>query len=249
MIVGIFHEGSGLGNQLHRYVMTRVLARDKGLDYGMIGNFKGSSFMNLDIGKPTSPEDLEKEQYDFFVEKKIVADGIDIRGYDPEINFVGYNSVIDGEFQDSKYFEHRITEIRKWLRVKTMKVSDDVCIIGFRGGEYTQFPDLFLTKDYWNDAISQMKTWYPNITFKVVTDDPTTAREFFPDFEISHEIGDDWRSIRYAKHLIIANSSFFILPALLNQEVKEVIAPRYWARRNSKVWALPQNYYRKFLYI
>ena len=43
MIAGIIHNGSGLGNQLHRYIMTRVLAMDKNLDWGFIGkeNFKG----------------------------------------------------------------------------------------------------------------------------------------------------------------------------------------------------------------
>ena len=35
MIVGTFWKGSGLGNQLHRYVMTRVLAADKGFEFGM----------------------------------------------------------------------------------------------------------------------------------------------------------------------------------------------------------------------
>ena len=56
-------------------------------------------------------------------------------------------------------------------------------------------------------------------------------------------------TVNVVKHLIIANSSFAILPALLNENVKEVITPRYWARPNTKVWALPQNYYKQFTYI
>jgi len=55
--------------------------------------------------------------------------------------------------------------------------------------------------------------------------------------------------IRHAKNLIIANSSFYILPALLNRRAEEVIAPKYWARRNTGVWATRQNFYRKFTYI
>ena len=52
MISGIFHKGSGLGNQLHRYVATRVLALDKGYKFSMVAptNFKGESFMKLDMG-------------------------------------------------------------------------------------------------------------------------------------------------------------------------------------------------------
>jgi hypothetical protein len=94
-----------------------------------------------------------------------------------------------------------------------------------------------------------MKALKPHMRFEVHTDDIEEAKKFFPDYPITHDIGLNWRSIRYAKYLILANSSFAILPALLNLDVQKVIAPRYWARRNVKVWALPQNYYKKFNYI
>jgi hypothetical protein len=244
MIAGIFHEGSGLGNQLHRYVATRVLALDKGYEWGMIfaDRFKGEEFMPLDKGKETF-EFLHK-----FEEKKVVENGIDIRPYDPEINFVQDNTIIDGEFQDEKYFKHRLNNVRDWLRVEPLQMPDDLCIIGFRGGEYKHFPDLFLPASYWARAMAMMREKYPGIRFEVHTDDPVTAKDFF-GVECIHDIGLNWRSIRYAKHLIIANSSFFIFPALLNEDVKEIIAPRYWARHNVGIWALPQNYYGRFTYI
>ena len=252
MIAGIFHQGSGLGNQLHRYVMTRVLALDKGYDFGMIykpdgsgkeEGFKGKSFMKIDIGKPV--QGVARQ----FIEKKVVENGIDIRSYDPEINFVEDNTIIDGEFQDERYFGHRLNEIREWLKVEPLYLRPDLCVIGFRGGEYVAFPDLFLTKDYWLEAIKLMQITNLNMKFEVHTDDPETAQKFFPDFKCIHDIGLNWRSILYARQLIIANSSFYILPALLNKNCWNVIAPRYWARRNIKVWALPQNYYKKFMYI
>lgn len=258
MIVGIFHQGSGLGNQLHRYVMTRVLAEDKGYEWGMLinnndsskePNFKGASIFKGDFygtnpvarGWPTG--------FSNFTEKKVVENGIDIRSYDPEINFVQDNTVIDGEFQDERYFEHRLGDIREWLKVEPLKMSDNLCIIGFRGGEYKSFPDLFLDIKYWDNCVEKMRIKYPKMQFRVVTDDPATAHEFFPEFEITHDVAMDWRQVRYAKHLIIANSSFYILPALLNEEVKEVLAPRFWARHNVGIWALPQNYYKKFTYM
>lgn len=247
MIAGIFHEGSGLGNQLHRYVMTRVLALDKGYEWGMLSpeNFKGSSFMDLDMGKPYNP----LADYRSFQEKKVVENNIDIRGYDPEINFVEDNTIIDGEFQDERYFEHRLSEIREWLKVEPLEMPDDVCVINFRGGEYTLFPDLFLSREYWGEAILRILEAYPLMRFEVHTDDIETAKSYFPTYPIFKDIGLNWRSIRYAKHLILSNSSFAILPALLNENVKEVIAPRYWARHNTKTWSLPQNYYKKFTYI
>ena len=94
-----------------------------------------------------------------------------------------------------------------------------------------------------------MKEKYPDIQFEVHTDDTERAQEFFPDFKIIQGMGLNWRAVRYAKHLIISNSSFAILPALINEDVKEVIAPRYWARRNMEIWSMPQNYYKKFTYI
>lgn len=246
MISGIFHQGSGLGNQLFRYITTRTLAEDKGYKWGMYNSsfFKGKEFMQIDMGLFPDVEEMR-----VFQEKKVIENGVDIRGYDPEINFVQDETMIEGEFQDARYWEHRLDEIRKWLKVDYLPIADDVCIIGFRGGEYTLFPDLFLTQDYWNDCIGIMRQENPQMQFHVVTDDPITAKQFFPDFPITHDIGMDWRKIRHAKYAIIANSSFYILPRLLNEKGGMTLAPRYWARRNTKVWALPQNYYKQFTYI
>jgi hypothetical protein len=268
MIAGIFHQGSGLGNQLHRYVAARVLALDKGLEFGMAAPelFKGQSFMSLDMGRPL---DLDVS-YPVFNEKKVIENGVDIRSYDPEINFVKDNTIIEGEFQDIRYFGHRLNGINKWLHVKPLEVPLDVCVIGFRGGEYALYPDLFLTKDYWDKAVEEMLKINPQMKFEVHTDDHKTASYFFPNYKIienpqlSHSqhanMGLNWRTMRYAKYAIIANSSFYILPRLLRHELTPLgdddnniyavtIAPRYWARRNKGMWALPANYYPSFLYL
>lgn len=260
MIAGIFHSGSGLGNQLHRYVATRVLAADKGYAFGMCyyDTFKGSSFMNIDTGIPIgSPEAMYykggniKKGFKKWEEKKIVENGIDIRSYDPEINFVGDRTVIDGEFQDSRYFEHRMDEVNQWLKVEPLYMRPDLCVIGFRGGEYALFPDLFLPQEWWNTNIRTMRMINPNMKFEVHTDDPETAKTFFPDFKIIHDIGTNWRSMRFAKYAIIANSSFYILPRLLkhHEDVSAMtFAPRWWARHNKQIWALPSNFYKEFFY-
>lgn len=252
MIAGILHQGSGLGNQLHRIVATRVLALDKGLDFGMVyvaddpakpKGFKGFSFMNIDLGKPVWFNTQPKQ----WNEKKVVENGVDIRGYDPEFNFVEDNTVIDGEFQDERYWMHREKEVSEWLKVDKLEIPDDVCVIGFRGGEFTVFPDLFLTKDYWDEAISKMREINSQMKFEVHTDDLITAKQFFPEFKVIQDIGINWRSMRFAKYAIIANSSFYIFPRWLRNGY--TIAPRYWARRNTKVWALSSNFYSRFTYI
>lgn len=262
MVAGIFHAGSGIGNQLHRYIATRVLALDKGYHFSMIApdNFKGKSFMNLDMGN-------QKESIQYFTEAGSgrVRPNLSVNPiweektnyYNPEINFIGDNTTIDGEFQDERYFEHHYKEIDEWLNVELIDVPDDVCIINFRGGEYLCDSNLFLTPEYWQQAIKKMLEINPDFKFEVHTDDPQTAAQFFPSFKIRHDISINWRSLRFARYAIVSNSSFAILPRLLRHhdeydiELKKVvtIAPRYWARHNTKEWSMPQNYYKSFKYI
>jgi len=245
MLAGIFHDGSGLGNQLHRYVMTRVLALEKGYQFGMINpeKFKGHGFMQLNMGVPVSG--LLHEYH----EAKTLQENNDVRDYDDKIWDVEDFTLIDGEFQGERYYQKHLDKIRDWLETEPLEMDDNVCIIGFRGGEYQYIEDLFLKGEYWTQAIQKMRNKYPKIQFEVRTDDPATAAVFFPHFPIYHEMTMDWRKIRYAKHLIIANSSFFILPCLLNEDVKEIIAPKYWAGHNKGYWQLRQNKYDKFTYI
>lgn len=261
MIAGIFHQGSGLGDQLHRYITVRTLAEKKGYNWGMINhlNFKGDSFMQIEkftkgLTQEGDWEMLQKE----WNEKATMENGVDIRSYDPEINFVEDHTVIDGSFEDSKYWGHNLAAIGGWLRTESINIPDDVCVIGFRGGEYATVPELFLTWHYWDEAINLM--YEKGIRkFEVHTDDPETAAVMLRPFvnpldtKYIHDIGINWRSVRAAKHAIIANSAFYILPRLLRHHAYYhggvTIAPRYWARRNLHIWARPACYYPQFTYI
>lgn len=261
MIAGIFHQGSGIGNQLHRYVATRALAADKGYTFGMVApeNFKAASFTNLDMGQPVVATWTISEggkvvpisSMASFEEKKVIENGVDIRSYDPEWNFVRDNTIIDGEFQDERYFSHRLEQVNGWLGVERITTNDNWCIIGFRGGEFQSDPNLFLRREYYESAIKFMRNKVRDMQFIAVTDDPAAAsRVLPPEVKITHDVGTDWRMVRYANYLIISNSSFYILPALLNNHAKKIIAPRFWARHNTKgPWATGQNYYSKFTYI
>ena len=253
MIAGIFHSGSGLGNMLHRYVMIRCMALDKGLEWGMVAheNFKGKDFMNLDMGKsvpfkyhtemPAGKVVVETD-WRLFVENSSDYDWVGI-------NSVHDNTIVDGEFQGEMYFYHHLREIKKWLKVKLWHAPQDLCVINFRGGEYKYFPELYLTKDYWDLAISKMKEIDPFMRFEVHTDDPLEAAKFFPEYNIIHNIGQNWRAVRFARYLILSNSSFGILPAILNKNAKKIIAPKGWARRNVGGQSLKYNVYRKFTHI
>ena len=251
MIIGKFYNGSGLGNMLHRYVATRVLALDKGFDYGMVyiddgagkeQGFKGKFFTE-------QPKLVDYPiKYKEWNEKKVVENGVDIRSFDPEINFVEDNTIIDGEFQSEHYFSHRLNEVDEWLKVEPIDIPDDTCVISHRGGEFTLFPELYLPQGYWDFAISKMKEINPKMKFQVQTDDILTAQKTFPEFEVIHNIGYNWRAIRYAHYLIVGNSSFSILPSLLGN-AKKILAPKYHARHNIGVWSMPSNFYKRYTYI
>lgn len=248
MIAGIFHKGSGLGDQLMRYVTTRTIADEKGYKWGMVypENFKGESFMRIDMGSPL--DILNPIAWD---EKEVRAsDGTDIRSYDPEINFIEDNSVIDGCFEDFKYWGHNLHNISKWLEVDHMD-EPGKCLIGFRGGEFYTDINLGLPIEYWKIAITAMRDRGITI-FEVHTDDIPLAKAFLgqelsSDTKYISDIGVNWRSMRFAKNTIIANSAFYIMPRLLSGGY--TIAPRYWARRNTKTWARPASYYKAFTYL
>lgn len=259
MIAGIFHKGSGLGNQLARYVATRCIAKDRGYKFGMVNpeGFKAASFMQLDMGEDRqvpyvteypSGKVVPNTAMILLQEKREDENGADTRGYDPLIVLIGDETIIDGEFQDEKYWLHRAEEVREWLKVEPLDMPKDVCVINFRGGEFVGLAALYLPKEYWDLAI-RYKMEQGIKKFEVHTDDVASARYmlelmlpagtiFIADMEMN------WRAVRYAHHLILSNSSFPILPAWLNENVKEIIAPLFWARRNQGFWSMKQNKYK-----
>lgn len=192
-----------------------------------------------------------------WMETDLRIEGVDRRSYDPEINFVKDNTIIDGYFEDDKYWGHNLDNIREWLEVGYLDVPDDVCVVGFRGGEFYSDPNLGLPQSYFYDAMSEMqKQTHRPLRYEIHTDDPIKAEEFFPGFEIIHNVGINWSSMRYAKYAVIANSAFYIMPRLLRHRKGPssygdavTIAPRYWARRNIKTWARPACYYKQFTYL
>lgn len=252
MIIGKIHPGSGLGDQLFSYITTRTIALDHNYEFGFVGKeyFKGKDFMNLDWGKETNIKYIIEQNTGELITSDSRLFKIDTPYYNPEVNFIEDGTVIDGcSAQDERYWGHRLNEIREWLKVEPLDKPDDLCVINFRGGEYATVPELFLTKDYWRKALFQKVRYDPKLRYELHTDDKELAKQQFPNTPIYKDIALNWRSVRYAKHLILSNSAFGILPALLNENVKEAIAPKYWAGRNVGEWRRPQNYYKKFTYI
>lgn len=265
MIIGKIHPGSGLGDQLFSYIVTRVIALDKGYEFGFIGKefFKGKDFLNLDWGKEVECEyEIQQPAGKLVItlpwpENTLPIFEINKPYYDPEVNFIEDGTIIDGYgAQDLRYFEHRLPEIKEWLGIRSNfsdhKNDDNVCVINMRGGEYRAVPELFLPKEYWDKAFDTMFDENNNLTAEIHTDDLLLAKEVFPTFKAFRDIELNWRSLRYAKHAIISNSAFAIIPRLLKhlEDPEAVtIAPRYWNRYNLKRWDWPMNYYKQFTHI
>jgi hypothetical protein len=270
MLVTEIYNGQGLGNQLACYVTTKVLALDKGFDFGVLNphKFKCLDFMDLDFGKKVEgglipyegapPITLPNGIHHYFREKDVRhPNGSDIRIDDINLELISDNTKLDGVFQSEDRIYHRREEIKKWLKVKPEKdcydySSDNICVINFRGGEYTGVPHFFLNKKYWENAVNRMLRINPNFDFIVITDDIYTAKMFFPNFKVFHfDIAKDYSIIKNAHYLILSNSSFPYFATLTSETIKYILAPKYWGRHNISdgYWSCGYNIYRNHNYI
>ncbi len=251
MIIGLQHPGSGIGDQIFCYLAARLTAERLKVPFTMVGEFKGKSFLQLSNVEPLEiPHHIEMPAGKIIVDNDFpVYEGKS--WYDPGFDYIEDNTIVDGcRIQDERYFFGHYAYIRGWL--KSNVTYSDKCVINFRGGEFTRVPELFLPKSYWDTAITKMK----EIGFKdfeIHTDDEVTARQFFPEYKIVHDVSVNWRSVRGARGAIIANSAFGIIPRLLKHYEDEeavTIAPMKWSRPYDKDWSFaPQNYYRNFDYV
>jgi len=269
MIVTEIYNGQGLGNQLACYVTTRVLALDKGFDFGIMNpqKFKCLDFMDLDFGKEViggsgpeggPPTSLPNGIYNYFRERwNILPNGSNVTIDDPKLFAIMDNTKIDGILQSENQIIHRKREIREWLRIKDgmdcFEYSDpNTCIINYRGGEYASVADFHLKSEYWEYAISKMTEINPGLRFVVITDDVERATHQFPNFEVKHfNIGKDFTIIKNAYYLILSNSSFPYFATLLGDNIRYIIAPKYWGRYNISdgYWACGYNIFRNHNYI
>lgn len=269
MIVTELHNGQGLGNQLWCYITTRVIAKDKGYDFGIQSpeKFRGNDFLKLDFGKPviggTGPEGgppltLPNGIQHYYVEKTAIhpLNGSEIRLFDEKLVNIEDNTKIEGFMQDEQYIIHRKEEIREWLKVEEEHefydfADDNICVIKFRGTGYVSEKDFYLTETFWENAVNNMRKINPHFKFIVITDDVKNAKKFFPNFDVfNFSIAKDYIIIKNAHYLILANSSFSWFPAWLNENLKFCIAPKYWARHNISdgYWSLGYNITTGWMY-
>lgn len=268
-----------LGNHMWQYAVCRVIAEKLGYKWGINPTpshdyHKGMNqmyFMDVDFGEFPSGEFT-----DFHEEWKTYnhVDNVNITFLDPRVyeikdqtRLIGHNGAYGGIYQCEDYLIERKEDIKKWFRfnkeheekyknqIKEMgfELDENLCVINFRGGEYSGLSTVILKWDYWKNSINHMLSTNPEMKFLVVTDDPSCAKAYMPfDIPTVHgDIGFDFYVVNKAKHLIISNSTFGWWAAWLNSEAKEIIAPKYWARHNVSdgYWSTGESYTRGFLYM
>jgi hypothetical protein len=152
------------------------------------------------------------------------------------------NLILDGYFQSPKYFIDYIDYIRLQFKIP-MHINKGILGIHLRADDYKRFPTLHpvLPVEYYQHALIN----FYNIDIKqvvVFTDDPELAKEYFPEY-INNIVSsknplDDFYRMCMCEHLIIANSSYSVMAAIMNRNRKKIIvAPHHtqYFGRDSKL--------------
>lgn len=249
MIFCEFYQGQGIGNQLFVYVSTRAIAKKLGQKFGIknLQNFKAPKLFNLDFGEEV-PKDLEyvvHNEYNHGKNSSISNVFTPLLLTDKSVFSLTGNVKLEGCYESEGYFHEYLDEIQDWLKVNPDyehqdTADDDLCIINYRGG-VRKYSEVSPPRSYWDNAIIRMIEYNPNMKFIVVTDDPVSAREMFPEFECYHihvetenqNPTDSWVgmwdyvALKNCKNIICSTTTFACFPLWTNKNLKMCISPKY----------------------
>lgn len=149
---------------------------------------------------------------------------------------------LNGYFQSRKYFEHCIDEVRAAFKI--MDEPYEKVSIHIRRGDYLLHPHLFpvLPESYYKQAIEYFKE-KGFADFIVFSDDIPWCKKNITQskygINIEYSQGNEYEDfylMSRCRNSIIANSSYSLIAALLNKNIKEVVAPHYlkWFGRGNR---------------
>ena len=265
MIITELYSGQGLGNQLWCYSVCRSIADELNMPFKISGkeNFKGKGFLNIDFFSKEYEELYSGycatgKTHDIFYERLFYDPELDYiaSGFDGSVRMISPNTKIEGFFQSEKYFFNDLERIKRYIKIKDDKLSlisipNNACVLNIRGGEYKRHKRFILPRDYWLNAMKNMKDIYNVNNFVIVTDDPKYVKALLPDIKtIITGIAESWIALYRASFLIVSNSTFSYFPIKVKIDKPVVIAPKYFARFNDKLnrWASPANIYKDWLW-
>ncbi len=148
----------------------------------------------------------------------------------------------DGYWQCYKYVQKNITSIKEVLLAsKNMKKDDskviDLVAIHIRAGDYLNIPNVkgICSRDYYTEALNIIKRTEPNAKFNIFCEDIDYAKKILPEKNDYNFVETNFKDplldllhISTYKYIVIANSTFSLWAAFLNNHANIVIAPKNW---------------------
>jgi len=157
-----------------------------------------------------------------------------------------------GWWQSEKYFADVKEEVKKAFTFKNIELTEKMqayeqkmretisVSLHIRRGDYLEVSDVYggiCTAEYYEKAMKQMETWYPDCHFFVFTNDAEWVKENYRQDNLTIVEGNDEDSgyidmylMTQCKHYILANSSFSWWGCYLSaSKDKKVISPKIWA--------------------
>lgn len=252
-----------LGNQMFAYAAIKCLAKDNGIDFGVVQ--QGSYYRNsVDLKHGSdliSVFNIPEEEV-----LPCVPDGYTTvyelprkqrKGrYWEQIRNMPDNTLFDGHFISSKYLSRSIEEIQSWFsipdatkkasnaiqKIKEQNMTSICCSVHFRVGKDYRKLGYLLHKSYWIKAAKQIREKYPDCTFVVFYDKKTPeVLEFINQFhaeELHGSLVDDMAGIGACDLHIVCNSTFSIMSALISKDAECVIRP---AKYYSGIHQMPDD--------
>lgn len=249
MIFAELYEGQGLGNQLFVYVATRAIAKTLGQKFGIKHpeRFKAPKLLNLDWGDPV-PDDLEYSVHNEYLhgQNSLISNPeTSLYLTDKRVFSLTGNIKLEGAYESEGYFYQYLENINDWVQVNEEyehqdTCSDDLCILNFRGGVRNN-SSFSPSRCYWDNAIKRMIEYNSNMKFIVITDDPDSAKQMFPEFECYHRNVEtekqnptdswvgmwDYVALKNCKNIICSTTTFACFPLWANKNLKMCISPKY----------------------
>ena len=232
-------------------------------------------FTNLQLDFTTFEDEKKYKKYEsnylvrqfakfgFFSDFKVEDMRLSRSVYHPKILNL-QNAYLDGYWQSVKYFEDILPILKKEFSFKNCAeeknhailnriINEQSVSIHVRRGDYLKTNDYeVLGKDYYVRAISIINNKINNPVFYVFSDDIQWCKKnlgidaIYVDWNTGSNSCLDMFLMSYCKSNIVANSTFSIWGALLNQnEDNLVICPcKYFQNKKAKKYFWPDKWHK-----
>lgn len=219
------------GNQIFQYVFARLIAEKNGFAMGehfpCQGLFSEAIQPRVEVGRVCDGD----------VGPIVFKDGLwpDRTPKYLEMKLTPWVYIVDGFWQDWRYYEPYRTTIRSWFTYPYQlphTPEPDALVAHVRLGDYQRYKTV-IAPQWISKVLYTIKFKPQRSKFYIVTDDPTSRffdkiKQYRPEI-VSVSPEHDWNFIRAAKRIICGNSSFSWWAAYLS-DATNVYTFKKWYR-------------------